>query len=257
MGVLDFPAPLFLFFDDTIALLPAALRLTLWGVVGGALSMVLYAVLSPQKKIAAVKAELRESQAILAESDESFSELLTVVRKTLGLSFKHLGLVFGPALLSGIPLICIMAWASTRFGYGFPEAGDPVTLSGQPAPSLAAIRWQASGVAVPVQEAGVWTLRWPDPTQGLVMMDADSLPLLELPLAAPVPQVHKRLWWNSLLGNPAGYLPEESPIELVEISLPPRRYLPFGPDWAGHWLTVFLVVSVAGALLTKKLFKIH
>ncbi|MDC0362930.1 hypothetical protein OAN12_07815 [Halioglobus sp.] len=41
------------------------------------------------------------------------------------------------------------------------------------------------------------------------------------------------------------------------IELPARSYLPFGPGWLGHWLTVFLLTSVIGALLTKKLFKIH
>jgi len=256
MGILDLPSPLFYFLDNGIAFLPAALRLTLWSVLAGALSMGLYGLLSPQAKISAVKDALRESQAELADSDESFSELMTVAGRTLSLSFRHLGLVLGPALLSSLPLICIMAWASTRFGHEFPEPGAPVTLSGQPELSLAPVHWQTSGADTPVYDAGVWTARWPGQSQRLVLID-DGLKLLELPLAAPVPQIHKRVWWNSLLGNPAGYLPDQGSVDLVNIDLPARNYLPVGPRWLGHWLTLFLAASVASALLTKKLFKIH
>ena len=86
--------------------------------------MALYALFSPQKKISTVKIALRKSQGILADSDDSFTELMTVARKTLSLSFQHLGLVLGPALLSSFPLICIMAWSSSQFGHVFPEPGD-------------------------------------------------------------------------------------------------------------------------------------
>jgi len=257
MGLLDLPAPLFDLVDGAVSFLPAVIRLALWSVVAGAVSMALYAVLSPQKKISAVKEAVRSSQARLAESDESFSELMEVARQTLGLSFRHLGLVLGPALLSSLPLICIMAWASTRFGYEFPEPGEAVTLSGQPEAALASLKWQTSGAEAPVYASGLWTIQWPNRSQGLVLADDEDSQLLQLPLAAPVPQIHKQLWWNSLLGNPSGYLPDRATVDLIQLSIPERRYLSIGPDWVGHWLTLFLIASVAGALVTKKLFNIH
>lgn len=257
MGILDFPAPLFQLLDNGMIFLPAIVRLILWSVIGGVASMALYALFSPQKRIASVKTELRTSQALLAESDEDFSELITVVKKTLGLSLKHLGLVLGPALLSALPLICIMAWSSTRFGYGLPAPGEPVTIGGRPESSLVAATWQTNDVTTPRLEAGKWIAVWPGDQQTLSLRDANSTPLLEFPLAAPIPQVHKRLWWNSVLGNPAGYLPDEGSVDLVLIDLPPRRYLSIGPDWLGHWLTVFLLASVIAALTTKKVFRIH
>jgi hypothetical protein len=60
-----------------------------------------------------------------------------------------------------------------------------------------------------------------------------------------------------LLGNPAGYLPEQVSVDEIRINLPAQQFLPFGPDWARNWLTLFLIASVSGALLTKKIFKIH
>ncbi len=257
MGIFDLPAPFLQFIDNGVAFLPAIFRLTLWSALAGVLSMALYALVSPQKKISTVKIALRKSQGILAESDESFTELLTVVRKTLSLSFQHLGLVLGPALLSSLPLICIMAWTSSQFGHVFPEAGDRFTLSARPESAAASFSWQMAGVTAPIHEAGIWTAEWPNQSQRLVLNDKDDSPLLEIPLVAPIPQIHKRLWWNSLLGNPAGYLPDQSSVDLIRINLPARQYLPFGPDWVGNWLTLFLIASVSGALLTKKIFKIH
>jgi hypothetical protein len=257
MGVLDLPAPLFQLLDGWVAFLPATLRLILWSVIGAVLSMLLYALMSPQKKISGVKAALRESQKLLADSDESFAELMTVARRTLSLSFQHLGLVFGPALLSSFPLLCIMAWSSTHFGHDFPEPGEHITVTVQPESAAASLRWQDNGGDEPTPIDNGWTIRWPGESRSLILTDTGNAALLELPLDAPIPQVHKRLWWNSLLGNPAGYLPEQAPVERVWIDLPGKRYLPFGPGWLGHWLTLFLLASVIGALITKKIFRIH
>jgi hypothetical protein len=43
--------------------------------------------------------------------------------------------------------------------------------------------------------------------------------------------LQKRQWWNSLIGNPIGYLPESSPLEWIDLDLPEKEYLPFGPTW--------------------------
>ncbi|MDQ3796891.1 MAG: hypothetical protein M3294_04805, partial [Pseudomonadota bacterium] len=52
MGVLDIPAPLFAWLDELIGqLVPPGVRLVLWGVIGAAVSMGLYWLISPQEKI--------------------------------------------------------------------------------------------------------------------------------------------------------------------------------------------------------------
>ncbi len=256
MGLLDFPAPLFQVIDESLEFLPDLLRLSLWALVAGALSMLLYALISPQKRISLVKAELQAARAEMAKADEDFGELMDLVKKNLGLSFRHLGLVFAPALVSALPLLCIIAWSSTRFGYGFPDPGEQVAVSTYPPEAAAALNWRAAGAATPRSDDSGWQVTWPGEGQTLSLADGKQR-LVTLPLPAPIPQVHKKLWWNSLLGNPAGYLPDEAPVELVTIELSARRHLPFGPGWLGNWLTVFLVVSVVGALGTKSLFKIH
>ncbi|MDZ7783914.1 MAG: hypothetical protein U5K56_13595 [Halioglobus sp.] len=258
MGLLDYPAPLFQFVDGLLGFLPPFLRLTLWSAVAGMLSMLLYGFVSPQKRIAQVKVQLREAQRALAASDESFADLLGEVGKTLGLSFKHLGLVFGPALVSALPLICIIAWASTQFGHKFPQPGaQSVTVSVEPAGMAGELHWRTPADGEPGRDDSAWELAWPADPRQLTLVEADAGALLDIPPPAAIPVIHKRQWWNSLLGNPAGYLPPQSSVEVVNIELPPQRFIPFGPDWVASWLTLFLVVSVVGALATKRAFRIH
>ncbi|NND68914.1 MAG: hypothetical protein HKN19_15095 [Halioglobus sp.] len=255
MGVLDLPAPLFNVLEGLIGFLPTLLRLCIWSAVAGAASMLLYGLMSPQKRIAAVKVDLKAAQAEMSAADESFAELMELTRKSLGLSFKHLGLVFGPALISAVPMICIMAWASNQYGYSFPAAGDAVSVTTIPEDAAKELKWR--GAAAPTLQDNAWTVAWPGEEELVEAISVAGGELFALPLPAPVPTVHKKLWWNSLLGNPAGYLADDSPVEVVFLELPSQSHLPFGPGWLGHWLTVFLVVSVTGALVTKSVFKIH
>lgn len=96
---------------------------------------------------------------------------------------------------------------------------------------------------------------WPRSTLDLV--DAEGTRLLALPLEHPVPVVHKRAWWNGLFGNPAGYLPEASRVERVEIGLPRERYLESGPAWLGRWETIYFGAVIVLSLAIKVAFRIQ
>ena len=256
MGFFDLPAPAFYFLDEKVAFLPDFVRLFSWGVLAGILGIVLYAFISPQKTISRIKGELREAQGELAASDESFDELWHLVKRTLGLSIKHLGFVFTPALVSSLPIICILAWASNQFSYQFPAAGEAVSVSAQPESVTSTLKWQPNAGTARYEDSA-WQVEWPAADQRVSLSDEQGNLLLALPLPAAIPQVHKQVWWNSLLGNPAGYLPPESPVDAVNISIPEQRYIPFGPAWVGNWLTLFFIAAMFSGLVTKWLFKIH
>src|SRR3546814_14368405 len=68
--------------------------------------------------------------------------------------------------------------------------------------------------------------------------------------------LHKEQWWNVLIANPLGYLAADSPLELVEIDLPRREVLPFGPWWLRTWEFVFFTTLVAASLAIKLLFRL-
>jgi hypothetical protein len=66
-----------------------------------------------------------------------------------------------------------------------------------------------------------------------------------------VPTIHKRQWWNALVGNPVGYLPDSSRLEWIELGLPQREYLTVGPAWLRAWYVVFFSVLLAASLAIK------
>jgi hypothetical protein len=63
-----------------------------------------------------------------------------------------------------------------------------------------------------------------------------------------VPTIHKREWWNLLLGNQAGYRPDNSQLERLALDLPPKQYLSVGPDWLKVWHVPFFGVLLLASL---------
>ena len=78
-----------------------------------------------------------------------------------------------------------------------------------------------------------------------------------LPTAAPVRTVHQREWWNSLIGNPGGYLPQPGDVAVAHIGLPQPTVIPFGPDWLRGWLPMTLIVLVVLSLFLKFHWRLH
>lgn len=251
MGLFDLPGPLLGFIDGLLGLvLPDIVRLVLWGIFAGWLTMVLYRRFSNQEKIGELKAEQKIQQKKIADFDGEFDELMPLIFSTLGTGFRQLGLAIGPALLATVPILFLLAWVSGAFGYALPQAGDPVSLTVKPATQVLDI---TPGPAESVAD-GAYQLSWPA-ADNPVEVSSGSLELLRLPLEAAVPVLHEKQWWNLLFANPLGYLPEGTGIELIEVGIPPVVYLPFGPSWIQGWMfsffLVFLVASVAFKFILK------
>ncbi|HEX5079980.1 MAG TPA: hypothetical protein VFV80_12585, partial [Geminicoccaceae bacterium] len=76
MGVFDVASPLFAWVDGLMSpWLPDVVRLVLWAVVAGVVSMALYRLASNQAKLAAIKAEMATLRQQLATFDGPFSEM--------------------------------------------------------------------------------------------------------------------------------------------------------------------------------------
>lgn len=231
MGFFDLPAPLFDRLDSLLAGLPAAVRLMLWGMLGALVSMGLYRWLSPQERIGRGKAELAEARRRLDAHEGEFADAAPLVRGMLRAAVVQVGRVAGPAIVASLPLLALLAWMSTRYGHAWPPVGSTPAI--QTVPPLPA----------------TWVAGTEADHPHVVVAGDDRRVIADVPLQAPVPVIHKRQWWNILLGNPAGYLPPQSAIDRIRIDLPARVFLPFGPGWARGWELAFfvplLLVSVA------------
>jgi hypothetical protein len=245
VGLLDLPAPLFAALDDLLSgLAPPTLRLALWGVIAAALSMGAYWLLSPQQRIAEAKADALAARRALDAYDGEFAEAWPLMGRVLRTALRQLGLVTSPAVLGSLPVLALLAWLSTTYGHAFPPDGADIPVRTTPA---------AGDVQVQPVEA--------DAAAGagrqILVLDARGNVVERFLLSAPVPTIHKRQWWNALIGNPIGYLPDGGPLEWIELGLPQREYLPLGPAWLRAWYVVFFGVLLAASLAIKAAARIE
>ncbi|MFC3284045.1 hypothetical protein [Litchfieldella rifensis] len=238
MGILDLPAPLFAAVDHVMAMgLPAVLRLVIWAAIGGAVTLGLYRLLSPQEKIGRAKREARSARQRLNAFDGELADAGPLIRAQFVAAFRHLGLVLPSTLVSILPLLALLVWLDTSYGHDYPAAGDtPVVMA---SPGHLDAEWVA------------------DDQQPRVKVREHDIEVVEIALSAPVPVIEKRHWWNWLIANPLGYLPGDSGIERVEISLPERSYLPIGPSWMRSWIAVFFPVMLIVSLVIYRWARIE
>jgi hypothetical protein len=244
MGLFDLPAPALTWLDVRLAaVLPAAWRLVLWSVVAAALTMGLYWWLSPQKRIGEAKRRLAESKGALDRFDGEFKDAWPLMRTMLGQALRQVGLVLAPALIAMVPVLCLIAWLSTTYGHRFPETGGGVRV--QVLPEAFSATLSPTSTAAEASRPR------------LLLSNGAGQIVHEQVLNAPVTTLHKRQWWNVLIGNPAGYLPDALGVERIDIELPRNQYLAFGPAWLRGWEAVFFVGLFITALAIKLGFRIH
>ncbi len=254
MGVLDLPSSLFEWLDITFfSLLAPVWRLVIWSVVTSLVSMFLYRILSSQRKLEQIKRQVVQARDAMNNYDGDMAGLYPMIWVSLKLSMQQLGITLGPAILSSLPALCLIVWLSNAYGYELPQAGSRVTLQVQPTKKL-----QATPTTVLTeQDGGSVTVQWPTNDESIKMADSHGIALFSLPLAHAIPVIHKQVWWNSLVGNPNGYLADNTDIESITFSLQKKQYLSFGPDWIRSWEAVFFSLVILFSVAIKLVFKIH
>ncbi|MEM1089096.1 MAG: hypothetical protein AAGI67_01835 [Pseudomonadota bacterium] len=250
MGLFDIARPVVFWLDDLITFLPPLLRLALWAAAAAFVGMAVYRLASPQEKLKKLKIEVRENRRAMMEFDGEADEMWPVLAASLGSSLKHLGLTFGGALLAGLPVLLLISPVAQRYGYDLPIAGSLVGFEIVDAePGLWA--WNGEGKSQSVDAAaGMGQISWPE-TGSTMELAADGIVLASLPLPPGSAVVHKKLWWNRLFANPAGYLDAEAPLTYLKIHLPEKQVLQFGPGWIRGWAFSFFVVLIGFSIALK------
>lgn len=243
MGIFDWPNGLFAWIDGRVDFLPPAARLVLWALFGAVLSMALYKATSPQRRIVAAELEAKATRQALDRFEGDFAEAWPLIGQSLRAALRRLWLVLPPTLVASLPVLAMILWLSTSYGYRAPDAADAVPVAVTPA--------GFSGELLPQPPHEAMTagsrVRVTDPGGGVVV---------EIPLPAPVPTVEKRRWWHFLVGNPAGYLPADGAIERIDLGLAPQEFLPIGPSWLRGWEFLFFTVLLLCSIAIKKLARI-
>ena len=236
----DLPAPLLEWLDARLtALVPSAVSIAFWAAVTGILSLELYRVVSPQQRIERLKRDAQAAQRRLSVYDGELQGAWRLIGDLLSLSFRRVAAVLPATLVGAYPVVAVLIWTSNGYGHRFPAPGEAVPVE---APAPFEGRWLAEGSA--------------ETPRVQLRRTGDDL-VLEVPLSAPVPVLHKRKWWNWLIANPAGYLPSDAPVDEIDIDLPRRQVIGAGPAWVRGWEAVFLPVLFIAALAWKSARQIH
>ncbi len=244
MGAFDLPAPLFAWIDQAMSgFASPSLRLVVWGLIAAGISMGLYWLCSPQHRLTDVKIRAAMARRDLNSFDGEFAEAWPLMRSMLGLSLRQLAMTTLPALWASIPVLALIVWLSTAYGYALPDGQSAIDVQTSPDLDVSAEYRLANGTA---------SSNYPR----LIVKDSAGDVVSDIALAAPIPTIHKRQWWNRLFGNPLGYLPRDGKIEAIEIGLAEKDHLGFGPAWLRPWYVLFFSVLVLGSLAIKLAFRI-
>lgn len=238
-GLFDLANPLLLAIDDRLApFLPPVLRVVLFAALLTWLGMLLYRASSNQHRLRALKRLVRRGERGLHDPDIAFAELLKRARRSIGLQGMVLARVFLPSLLGMVPLLFGLSAMSARFSYVLPQADDELRT------------WCVS----PAADAGRIRVNGLDPGPDCVAVPWRHGPGAELALdGQPVAHalgsgqsavLHRRLWWNVLLDNPAGHLPDSAGDLVITVGHPEQEMHGVGPGWLRHWLLPFLATSI-------------
>ena len=251
-GLLNLFFPLFDALDAGLGFLPPVLRVALFGVLSGALTMAVYRWSSNQEKIRHHKEEARRIRRALGAAAEDLSETLRLTRANLAVSLRLLGTVTGPALLASLPILFVIVWVATRYGWEPPPPASPVGITFEPARDGVVV--EPEGALL--EDGGEPVLRWPATAGEIRFRDAEGVIYVGPPPEPGADVVHKPRWWNLLLGNEMGYLREDAAIEAIRFELAPRRLIPVGPGWLTGWEAVYFGSLLIASLLLKIAFRI-
>lgn len=245
LGLLDLPAPLLDALDSALTALglPALVRMILYAIASAWLGMILYRRFSDQAALTELRQKVQASQRALALHDGNFTELRGLIHNNFLLSLRQLSLSLRPALLASLPLLFLMPWLSNRFAFEPPPTGASINVCAEPISSTSILHWQPADAAI-IVDSGCWQVNSPHTGASSQLVDNTGRSLLSIPDAYASEIKHKHIWLNYLIGNPAGYLQGDAPLQALHIALPPRELLHLGPAWMRGWefsyfLTVF------------------
>ncbi|MFZ2236791.1 MAG: hypothetical protein WBP11_09050 [Dokdonella sp.] len=257
MGLLDLPGMAFDVVEaGLIALsLPAWLRILFWSVISGAAGMWLYRRYSPQSRIAEVRTQIAAAQSELAKYDGEFDGLMPLIGRQFRLVFTQMRLTLGATLLAGLPILLMLPWLSNQYSHALPSAGTFVTFCAEPEQAIARLRADIE-LERSKQGLGCRIIAWPTSASAIVLRD-EKQDLLTLPIKHAVPVIHQKEWWNAFIGNPLGYLPEQSTIRSLQMDLPERNIIARGPAWMRGWEFCYFVGVLAVSLWLRWRWKLQ
>jgi hypothetical protein len=225
------------------AVLPSgAARIAVWGLFVGCISMLLYRAISPQRRIADIKSEGVRTRADVKAYDGDFRGVFPLLLRNIRTSFRLLGAVLIPTLISALPVVAIMGWQSVTIVAGPPEPGALVELMPFPAGTELLRRPAAAGRC----DDPVTAIQWPKPGETVEICDTDGRVLLQIQPTRPLVDAARSDWWTALVGSAVTPLPTDTRVERI-------TFTPLGEKPSAELTWQIFILAVAAAALALKL----
>lgn len=227
------------------------IALILYGFGAGLISMLLYWLLSPQRRIGEHKKELSRLRRLLAAEEDEFSNVLRLSLQSLAVTGKVLGLTLAPVFVAVAPVLLLIVWVEGAYSKRAPVPGDPIRITVHPQEDV-----EITGPGV-VERNGGWQIVWPDhPFELSVSSGTDDL-VLAVDHGEPFRHARVSSRMADLLRLPYQGLPATGPVERLSLGLPSREYLSFGPRVVREWYVPFFLSMLVASLGVKLAFRIH
>jgi len=247
--VLEIFFPLFGTADATLAFFcPAFLRVLILSAAVSALSMLIYAWISPQRRLAAMKRlGSRVNKQLMAAADGEFGEVLALSKRSLILNLARLARTMPGVAVGAVPVVALLLWTWRVYDRHWPSAGEPVEFIVTPADAIVLS-------TEPMEPLGgsAYRVRLPAHDKTLKLTDAGGTALLAIPPGDGTFAWSRRTGAAWLLGSPDRPLRPDAAVERIEFRLPPRELLTAGPPWMRGWPVPFLLAAIVVPLCIKK-----
>lgn len=254
VGLLNLPDPLYGGMNGPLeALLSPVGALIVWSLLCALAVLFVYRLLSPQAKLRIFKQRMRQIQSELAKDADDLPRILRLSGENIKIALKRFLYTLLPTLIAILPLLSLTSWINSQYGYQVPEAGRVIELNVIPEDAELQVQCLPADEPPAVSRQVVAD----SDMTGLAVLDLDGTQLAEMHMPPPSSSVSKKVWWNVLLGNPMGYLPENAGIEHIAYNFPRRELIPAGPHWMRGWEFVFLLGMTIFSILLKLKFKVE
>jgi hypothetical protein len=234
-------------FEDVV---PLIVRLIVLGLICGAISILLYRLLSNQASIANLKREGRDIRGRLLKAEPG--EFQSLVRRNTKVSLLLLARVFIPSLIAALPVIVVAAWAALH--HNFDRPATEIAVHATPPQQHAVIRVGNETYQLPADGSPIEI----PPRGGRMTLEIDGRPVFTgNPFDPPVGSVTKRLWWSVLIENPSGYIDESASIEELRFDFTTKKFLPGLPSIVAGWELPFFIAVFLSALALKFIMRVE
>lgn len=249
MGLFDLLTPALMLVDQFLEnFLPITALLIFWGLVSALLGVLVFKLTCRFDRLTTIKQQLADAQQTMIDHEGEFSELLPLAWKTIKLSLTRLRITVFPALLSVFAVLFVLVFLSNRYDAMEPEAGAEITYS------ISATEdpwyWENPSTGDRSQ-----TLVWPTEGQTLILTNGTEQ-VLSAPFK-PVSIIHQKQWWNSLIANPSGYLPDDSAIDEVTFEFDAVDTPAWMDDYLGGWFWFYMLVTLIFSIILMVVFKVR